>query len=169
MRAFVVICLAFLPFLTRAAEHEPETGPAAQDGAAARCAFVRDDDTVYPYDPSLRAGLLKAYAKLFPAAHIPPDERVLQDGTHIRCMDGRLLACFIGANLPCGKMNTARRNEGAEAFCRTNPHARVVPAFATGHDTIYAYQCEEGRAQVVGQTFSLDRRGYAAKLWAPIE
>ena len=161
MRPFVLACLTVLPFLA--------DGAAAEEAAAAQCALDQNDDTVRPYDPSLRAGLLKAYADLFPAAHMPPDERVVQAGTHIRCMDGRLLACFTGANLPCDKMNTARVNEGAEAFCRTNPNALVVPAFATGHDTTYVYRCVAQQAEITGEAFSLDRRGFAAKLWTPIK
>jgi hypothetical protein len=84
-------------------------------------------------------------------------------------MNGRLLACFVGANLPCGKMNTARDNRGADEYCRANANTDVVPAFATGHDTIYSYRCASGRAVIVGRTFALDARGFAAKLWAPID
>ena len=84
-------------------------------------------------------------------------------------MNGRLLACFTGANLPCAKMNTSRDNAGAEAFCRSSPDANVVPAFATGHDAAYRYRCTSGQAKIVGNTFALDQRGFAAKLWAPME
>jgi hypothetical protein len=144
-------------------------GNAAEQGPAASCAQAGDDDTVRGYDPSLRAGLLIAYAHLFPQARMPPNEHELQAGAHIRCMDGRLWACFTGANLPCDKMNTARDNKGADAFCRTNPEAPFVPAFATGHDTIYSYRCVTGRAEITGTTFPLDARGFAATLWAAIE
>ena len=57
---------------------------------------------------------------------------------------------FTGANLPCGKMNTARDNQGADDYCRANPDVDVVPAFATGHDTIYSYRCAGGRPVIVG-------------------
>jgi hypothetical protein len=138
-------------------------------GLAEHCARVRNDDTIHPYDPLLKAGLLGAYVHLFPQARMPPDDRTFEAGTNIRCMDGRLLACFTGANLPCSKMNTVRDNQGANAFCRSNPDAPVVPAFATGHDTIYAYRCVSRRAEVEGMTFPLDARGFAATLWAPVE
>jgi hypothetical protein len=136
---------------------------------AEQCVRVQNDDTVRGYDPSLKAGLLKAYAHLFPQARMPPDERVLQAGTNIRCMDGRLLACFTGANLPCSKMNLARDNKGADAFCRANPDAPIVPAFATGHDAAFNYRCAAGRAEITGETFPLDARGFAASLWARVE
>jgi hypothetical protein len=147
----------------------PALAGAATTGTAARCVQVRNDDTVRPYEPSLRAGLMKAYARLFPGAQSPPPEDVLRDGSNIRCMNGRLYACFVGANLPCGKMNSARNNPGADEFCRTNANADVVPAFATGHDTIYSYRCQSGRPLITGRTFALDPRGFATQFWTPLE
>jgi hypothetical protein len=138
-------------------------------GPAEHCAQVRNDDTIRPYDAALRTGLLDAYAHLFPQARMPPDERQFEAGAHIRCMDGRLLACFTGANLPCSKMDTQRHNKGADAYCRSNPDAPFVPAFATGHDAAYTYRCLGGRASIAGETFKLDPRGFAASLWTPIE
>jgi hypothetical protein len=143
--------------------------PGALAGPAEQCAQVGNDDTVRPYDPSLRPGLLKAYARLFPRARMPPDDQAFQAGAHIRCMDGRLLACFTGANLPCGKMNTDRNNKGAQAFCRENRPTPFVPAFATGHDSAYTYRCVAGHAEISGETFKFDSRGFAASVWAPIE
>ena len=158
-RPIVVMCVMLAPLL----------GHAAEEGQAALCAQARDDDTVRRYDPSLRAGLLRAYAHLFPQAQMPPNEQEFQAGAHIRCMEGRLLVCFTGANLPCAKMNTSPDNEGATAFCRAHPDAPGVPAYATGHDAAYNYRCVAGEARIDGETFPLDPRGFAATLWAPIE
>jgi hypothetical protein len=141
---------------------------AADAELAARCAQIGNDDRVRPYDPSLSAGLIKAYSRLSPGARMPPPAE-LKAGANIRCMNGHLLACFVGANLPCGKMQAARDNPGADEYCHGNPDADVVPAFATGHDTTYSYRCASGKPVVVGQTFTLDRRGFAAKLWAPVD
>nr|WP_294545344.1 hypothetical protein [uncultured Rhodopila sp.] len=141
---------------------------AADDGLAAQCARLRDDDTVRGYEPSLHAGLVNAFERLFPSTPAPPDERAVETGAQIRCMDGRLLACFAGANLPCGKMNRSRDNPGAAAFCRGNPSAGAVPAYAAGHDTIYSYRCVSGRPEIGGTLFSLDPRGFAAELWTPL-
>ncbi len=141
----------------------------AMAGPAEQCRQVHNDDTIRPYDPALRSGLLKAYSQLFPQASMPPDDQEFRAGAHIRCMDGRLLACFTGANLPCAKMNTARTNPGAATFCQANPDAPFVPAFATGHDSAYSYRCVGGEARVAGETFKLDPRGFAASLWAPVE
>jgi hypothetical protein len=164
MRLILVSCLAFvlLPIC-------PAELAAGEPGLAARCARAGNDDTVRPYDPSLQAELLKAYARQFPQARMPPDNRVFQAGSHIRCMDGRLRACFTGANLPCTKMNTSRDNKGADAFCQSDPQAEIVPAFAVGHDAAYSYRCAAGRAEITGETFSLDHRGFAASLWTTID
>lgn len=140
---------------------------AANTDVAAWCARIRYDDTLRPYNALLRAALIKSYSRLFPGA-TSPSEAELKDGANIRCMNGRLLACFVGANLPCGKMNIARENQGADEYCRTKPDADVVPAFAAGHDTIYSYRCAAGRPMIVRQTFALDARGFAARLWAPL-
>nr|WP_294526053.1 hypothetical protein [uncultured Rhodopila sp.] len=141
---------------------------AADEGLAAQCARLRDDDTIHGYEPSLNAGLLYAFERLFPSAPAPPDQRAVEAGAHIRCMDGRLLACFTGANLPCEKMVQTRDNPGAAAFCRDNPDAGGVPAYAAGHDTIYSYRCVAGRPEADGTLFTLDRRGFAAELWTPL-
>ena len=62
-------------------------------------------------------------------------------------MDGRVYVCAIGANLRCdAKAERAKRNAGADNYCRENPNATFVPACATGHDTIYAWSCSAGNA-----------------------
>ncbi|TGQ29698.1 MULTISPECIES: hypothetical protein [unclassified Mesorhizobium] len=62
-------------------------------------------------------------------------------------------------------MNAARDNPGADGFCNANPNDDVVPAFATGHDAAYSYKCRNGKAEVTGNPWQLDKRGFAAKLW----
>ncbi|MGX7876015.1 hypothetical protein ACVDG5_027885 [Mesorhizobium sp. ORM6] len=78
------------------------------------------------------------------------------------------MVCFVGANLPCAKMNVTRDDPGADEFCRQNPNENGVPAAATGHDTVFSYGCRHGKAEVVGQTWQLDERGFARKLWAAL-
>lgn len=142
---------------------------AADAGMAAQCARVRNDDAISGYNPALHDALVRAFGRLFPSAQAPPDEREITAGAHIRCMDGHLLACFTGANLPCGKMKTARDNPGADAFCRANPNAEVVPAFATGHDTVNLYRCVSGQPVITGNALTVDSRGFAASLWTPLD
>ena len=107
---------------------------AADDDLAATCARVGDDDALRDYQPSLKAGAAKIFKTMFPGANSPPDEAMLRAQAKFRCMDGKVYACFIGANLPCGKLNTSRHNAGAEAYCRTDPEADFIPMAATGHD-----------------------------------
>ncbi|TPI41916.1 hypothetical protein FJW07_05265 [Mesorhizobium sp. B3-1-9] len=143
------------------------TAAAAQD-LHKLCRQVKNDDTVRPYSHALHAGTVKAFKKLFPEAKSAPQESELATQANYRCMNGKLLACFVGANLPCTKMNAARDNPGADEFCRTNPNGDVVPAFATGHDAVYAYKCAAGKAVITGQPWVLDKRGFATKLWAEV-
>lgn len=83
-----------------------------------------------------------------------------------RCMDGAVYVCAIGANLPCdAKADRAKRNQGAENYCRENREAAFVPAYATGHDTIYEWTCSNGRAVRGKRTATLDRRGYRIVIW----
>ncbi|TPN75973.1 hypothetical protein FJ987_22915 [Mesorhizobium sp. CU2] len=132
------------------------------------CSQVKNDDTVRPYQHALHAGTVKAFKELFPDAKGMPQEAELETQANYRCMDGKLLACFVGANLPCAKMNAARDNPGADEFCKTNANADSVPAFATGHDAVYAYKCEGGKAVVSGTNWLLDKRGFATKLWVEV-
>ena len=83
-------------------------------------------------------------------------------------MDGKVLACFVGANLPCAKMNASRENPGADEYCKANPNEDFVPAVASGHDTVYSYKCQDGKAVVTGAVWALDKRGFATKLWAEV-
>jgi hypothetical protein len=139
-----------------------------QSPAAAKCSQVGNDDTVRPFEPSLRSGFLKAHKRLFPDSQSKPDEAELKTA-YFRCMGGHLLACFVGANLPCGKLDTSKENQGAIAFCRQNPRADTVPMSATGHDTIYFFTCSKGRAKIKEQNWTVDRRGFGVELWKPMD
>ncbi|WP_141245980.1 hypothetical protein [Mesorhizobium sp. WSM3859] len=158
---------ALLSAFVAAASAAPAPTAAAQD-LYSFCRQVKNDDTVRPYSHELYNGTVKAFKKLFPDAMSAPQEQELQTQANYRCMNGKVLACFVGANLPCAKMNAARDNPGADEFCKTNPNADVVPAFATGHDAVYFYKCASGKAVVAGRSWALDKRGFARKLWTVI-
>jgi hypothetical protein len=138
---------------------------AANDDLPALCASLGNDDTLRDYQPSLRGGTVKAFRAMFPGAKMPPDDAILQAQAKFRCMNGKAHVCFAGANLPCGKLNTSRENEGAENFCRSDPEADFVPMAATGHDSVYSYRCHDGKAEVLRATYELDERGFAKSLW----
>ncbi len=84
-----------------------------------------------------------------------------------RCDHGRVMVCTYGANIPCdGKADVSRKPAaGARRFCKENPNAAVVPAYATGHATAYAWRCDADRAVVARQILTLDDRGYATEFW----
>jgi hypothetical protein len=158
-----LVCAFWLAILTCAAP----SARAAED-LRQLCKQAKNDDTVRAYSPELEKGTIAAYGKLFPDAQDKPDQAMLQSQAQYRCMNGKVLVCFIGANLPCAKMNTSRKNPGAAEFCRQNPNEDSVPAAATGHDTIYNYRCRHGRAQVTDMAWKLDRRGFAEELWTEL-
>lgn len=82
-----------------------------------------------------------------------------------RCMDGGVWACDPGANLPCGPAKTTRDPSVAmNDYCAQHPDG-VLPAFVTGHDTIYAWACKGGSAVIERQAFTVDARGFVANFW----
>lgn len=171
MTAFRLSTTGFLAFALWSAPVAVATGGATAapaDDLHKLCRQVKNDDTIRPYSHDLYDGTVKAFKKLFPDAKDAPAESELQTQANYRCMSGKVLVCFVGANLPCAKMNAARDNPGADAYCKTNPNDDVVPAFATGHDAVYAYKCKDGKAVVTGNPWKLDKRGFAAKLWTAV-
>jgi hypothetical protein len=83
-----------------------------------------------------------------------------------RCMNGMVFVCAIGANIPCGaKADLAKRNLGADKYCQDNPEATFVPAYATGHETLFAWSCSLGHAVPGKRIAKLDPRGYRIDIW----
>lgn len=82
-----------------------------------------------------------------------------------RCMGGEVWACDPGANLPCGAADTSDEpTEGMRGYCAENPDG-VLPAFVTGHESIYAWACSGGQAVIERQPFHADERGFVAEFW----
>jgi hypothetical protein len=114
---------------------------------------------------SVATGLLAALN----TPDVPID--VLINGSSWRCMGGQVYACFVGANLPCEeKANTDGTPTQAEQdFCQQQPDADIIPAYVTGHNTIYEWRCTHGTAEAVKQVFQVDAQGYIADVWYQIE
>jgi hypothetical protein len=95
---------------------------------------------------------------------------VFVDNSFWRCMNGKVYACTVGANLPCeSKANTSKTpNEGMTNFCQANPNSDFIPAVDTGHDTVYEWRCTDGTPAVVKQIFKVDTRGFISDIWYPI-
>lgn len=96
-------------------------------------------------------------------------EVVRKEGAfYVRCAGRKLLACWVGANLNCGKADRRRRLPGAAAFCHAHPGSKIVPMAATGHATIYAWRCVGPRA-VAGKIMApVDAQGFIAANWRSV-
>jgi hypothetical protein len=92
---------------------------------------------------------------------------IFKQGTSWRCMDGKVYACFVGANLPCdSKANTDKTPTSAETdYCKSNPNSDFIPAAVTGHDTIYAWRCNQETPAIDKQVFHVDSQGYIQEIW----
>lgn len=84
-----------------------------------------------------------------------------------RCMNGQVMVCHFGANLPCQeKADTSQTPSTAmEDFCKENRNAEVIPAAVTGRATVYEWKCSDGKPQVVKQVFTADAQGYLTEFW----
>ncbi|MGO9632278.1 MAG: hypothetical protein ACLPX1_00090 [Steroidobacteraceae bacterium] len=149
--------------LEHAAAATAKPGAPGIDDPFAYCAHIGTVDTPgggaspvpLALTPLLRKTLgLSAEAPLTPASY------------YWRCMDGAVYVCAVGANERCdSKADRTKQNTGADSYCRENPNAAFVPAFATGHNTIYEWSCSRGRALAGNRTAKLDHRGYRAEIW----
>jgi hypothetical protein len=96
------------------------------------------------------------------------DAGAVRDAAYVRCVGGKLMGCYVGANLDCDKADTRRTLPGATAWCRENPGSSNIPMSATGHDTIYAWSCKGSRAVVGKAVMMVDLQGYVANNWKEI-
>jgi hypothetical protein len=129
------------------------------EAPAAFCARVGTDDTTRPIPPDMVAAANAALGTRMPA-------RAALATTEFRCVDHRVAVCTTGANLNCGKADQGRMpGTGALEWCRSNPDADFVPAFAAGHGTIYAWSCRQGEPHIGRQVSGVDTRGFVAENW----
>jgi hypothetical protein len=95
---------------------------------------------------------------------------VFQENSFWRCMNGKVWACTVGANLPCQeKADTSRTaSAGMADFCRENPDDDAIPMFVTGRATVYQWRCKGGKPAIVKETTKVDARGFLADIWYEI-
>ena len=88
-----------------------------------------------------------------------------------RCMDGKIYACTVGANLPCSVKADTGRQPGAALvdFCRQNPDAEVIPMAVTGRATVFEWRCAGEIPAIVRQFAQADAAGYLAAIWYEID
>jgi hypothetical protein len=74
--------------------------------------------------------------------------------------------CSWGANLACGKAETSPTLPAASNWCEGNQNASSIPAYVTGHDTIFQWSCHNGEA-VASDPAPVDARGFFQSNWHP--
>jgi hypothetical protein len=103
---------------------------------------------------------------VYQALGLPRDASLSPNEIFWRCMDGKVYVCARGANIPCdSKADRSKMNRGAANYCRENPNAADVPAYATGHRTVYRWKCIEGEAERGPTVSATDRRGFRTDIW----
>jgi hypothetical protein len=132
--------------------------PAHAETAAQFCARAGTDDTLRPIPAELVPAVNALFRTTMPA-------QTAIDTTVFRCANGQVLVCTTGANLPCGKADTERTSTGAGQWCREHPDAGSIPAFATGHATVFQWRCRAAAAEIVRQIYRVDARGFVAAYW----
>ena len=131
------------------------------------CARVGTDDRLgssHGAASGAAPGALEPY--VYQALGLPRDASLSPNEIFWRCMDGKVYVCARGANIPCdSKADRSRMNRGAANYCRENPNAADVPAYATGHRTVYRWKCIEGEAERGPTVSATDRRGFRTDIW----
>jgi hypothetical protein len=157
------------PASTLAPGATPQTG--SYSDPFAYCAAVGTADTpdVRYTGPLMPVAVAQGLRKASGASADAPEE-MFTTGAYWRCMDGKVYACTVGANLPCdSKANTDKTPTQPEIdFCQANPASDVIPASVTGHDTIYEWSCKAGQPEAGKQVFQVDKQGYIAEIWYAI-
>ncbi len=123
------------------------------------CASVGTEDEVRP----IPAELVPQALRLFYLR--PVDSEQVRRSTVYRCMDGAVSLCNYGANLICAKADISRASRGAQRYCRENPGSEVVPMAATGHATIYSWECIGNKARIKSSSVLVDSRGFITNQW----
>jgi hypothetical protein len=136
---------------------------ARADPVQTLCQGDTTDDTPRPIPDSL----VPESVRLFGLEAMPEEQ--VRSSTLYRCDAGRVLVCNLGANLPCGKANTSRDLPAADAWCAENAGSDFIPMYVTGHDTIYRWHCNGTKAAISGEPLQVDRRGFIARLWKPVD
>ena len=83
-----------------------------------------------------------------------------------RCVGGAVWACTVGANLPCGKIDTSKTaSDAMNGYCASNPDSPFIPAYISGHDTAYEWSCDGAKAVAGRQVITVDARGFGQQYW----
>jgi branched-chain amino acid transport system substrate-binding protein len=155
---------------TAGGDQSSDEGP--QDDPFAYCAAVGTVDAPderYLGGPDVPEAVIQGLiAQDVLTADMPPE--VARQQTVWRCMEQKVMACVVGANLPCTtQADTSQTPTAAmEEYCQDNPLAEAIPASVTGRGTVYAWSCNGVKPEVVTQIFTPDPQGFLAEIWYEI-
>jgi hypothetical protein len=94
----------------------------------------------------------------------------MREAFYWRCMNADVYVCFVGANIPCwSKADTSRTSDGATTWCAEHPNEQFVPAYATGHETVWLWGCDQGRPVIRNADVKLDPRGFSPEMWVRLD
>jgi hypothetical protein len=164
IRGLPTRCLIFLSCLDASQRcFAADIGSTALSDPFAYCAAARNIDTPVGGASPIPAALKPYVAG---ALGLSPDSAMTPGNYYWRCMSGAVYVCAVGANIPCGaKADRARRNLGAEYYCRENRDAIFVPAYASGRASIYSWSCSAGQAVPGKSLAKIDKRGFRVDFW----
>jgi hypothetical protein len=120
------------------------------------CARVGNDDEIRGPPASLAAAIKQLFDVSGPEADA---------ASYYRCAGGKVLLCYVGANLSCGKADQRRSMAAANQWCQKNPNSKFIPMAVTGHDTPYEWRCVGRKAKTFGKSEPIDARGFFADHW----
>jgi hypothetical protein len=158
MVSFIVACASGAATASNRSDTPPDT-----EDPFAYCLRVGTIDAPMGGASPVPASLLQY---LRAAIGLSSDAPLTPQSYYWRCMDQAVFVCAVGANIPCDtKADVAKRNLGADNYCRENPNAAWVPAYATGHNGIYEWSCLGGNSVRGKRVVALDARGYRIDFW----
>jgi hypothetical protein len=139
----------------------------ALESPFAYCTRVGTHDRLgSPLGATTGAALAALEPYLPEALGVPSEASLRPNEIFWRCMDDKVYVCARGANIPCdSKADRSKVSRGAENYCRENPTAAEVPAYATGHRTVYGWKCNDGHAERGPTVIATDRRGFRTDIW----
>jgi hypothetical protein len=138
-------------------------GAWAQTSPAEYCRQIETDDTLR----AVPLSLVPAVVRLFQLEGMPVQQ--VQRSTYFRCAERHLLVCTVGANLACGKAETRRDLPGVVAWCMEHAGSRNIPAYVTGHATIYQWRCDGPRPVASRSALSVDHREFISQNWKRVD
>lgn len=163
----VLVIMISFSGCTNATEPSDSQKTGTYNDPFAYCKAVGTVDT--PDDRYTGPGVPEIIAEGLRNAFNTPDTPldIYMRGTFWRCMNGKVYACNVGANLPCqAKADTDRSpTQAITDFCEQNPDADVIPMYVTGRETVYEWRCTNGAPEIVRQLVQPDERGFLSNIW----